>query len=614
LACIKLEDNLIIKFTDDWIASLKDRINIVDFLGKYMFVARAGNKYKACCPFHQEKTPSFIINPDEGYYHCFGCGKSGNVISFLMEHERLSYPEALESLAKYANMKLPENETHGESQDRLKKEEGYEVLRVAALFYHACLVTDNIGATAREYLKSRNITEQIIKNFGIGYSPDYTSLVLHLMSKGYTREQLKYVGLVHESNDGNLIDFFAKRLIIPIMSPFDKVIAFGGRALDEATRGGKYKNSEETPLFLKRNTLFGVNLFKRNRTKENFKFVILVEGYMDAISLYQAGIRNVVASMGTALHVEQCKALKKLIDTVYVCFDGDTAGREATWKSLSKLEEAKIDVRVISLPDGMDPDDVVKQKGLDYFLNLITIAMPMYDFMIKSIAAKFNLNLPDDIRKFTKEATVLLVNLDPISQDAYIKLIAEISNISDESIKTTLRSLSAPARQGKKDVSVDPSQNKAQDKTVPEEDTSLIDSARFVLSMFFAEQSAAILNDIREEFFEYEPHVEIYKYIVKSIDEKKTPKVGDLFDLIRDYPNEPNEMITAVDSLPASERGKKYRDSLANLNVRVTDRRIQEILPILRTTQDPEEKEKAHKEYMSLLQIKKVLNNNTNIK
>ncbi|MDR0752104.1 MAG: DNA primase [Christensenellaceae bacterium] len=591
----------IAKFTDDWIASLKDRINIVDFLSKYMFVARAGNKYKACCPFHMEKTPSFVINPDEGYYHCFGCGKSGNVISFLMDHERLSYPEALEFLAHSVNMPLPENETPSEISDRRKKEEGYEIMRSAARFYYSCLADENIGIEARKYLEQRNISAAVIKEFGIGYSPDFTTLVLHLMSKGYSREMLKFVGLVHETNDGNLIDFFAKRLVIPIMSPFDKVIAFGGRSIDSTSKGAKYKNSEETPLFLKRNTLFGVNLFKKNRTKENFKFAILVEGYMDAISLYQAGIKNVVASMGTALHIEQCKVLKKLVDMVYVCFDGDTAGREATWKSLDKLAEVQLDVRVISLPDGMDPDDVIKKMGKESFSSLVDKSLPMYDFMITSLASRYDLKVPNDVRKFTSEAISLLVKLDSISQDVYIKLISNISAISETTLKNSLNNLHKnSSNAAKKQDAVEDAQKQINPSTISDESRSQIIAARFVLSMYFTDKSSAILGDLREEFFEYAPHSRIYKYIMDSIEERKTPRAGDLFDLMSDYPNEVRKMLDAVNLIAASERSRYYRNSLNILTRRIELRRKIEILNSIKETQDPDEKSKLLEQLHSI--------------
>ncbi|MDR2266651.1 MAG: DNA primase [Christensenellaceae bacterium] len=610
-AVTRCEDQLINHFNSDWVATLKDRIDIVEFLGKYMYVSRAGNKFKACCPFHSEKTPSFIINPAERYYHCFGCGKSGNAITFLMEHERMSYTEALETLAEFANVPLPDRETPDQVNNRRMRETAFLIMKSAAKFYFSSLVSPD-GEVARSYLATRKLNADTVKIFGIGYSPDFESLPQHLLENGFTPEMMKYAGLVHDKN-GHLTDFFAKRLIIPIINIAGNVVGFGGRILIKDTNLAKYKNSEETPIFQKRAVLFGSNLIKRNQAQEKFKHLILVEGYMDVIALYQAGVHNVVASMGTALHIEQCKALKKLTDIVYVCFDGDTAGQAATWKSLNRLSEFGLDVRVMTLPNGMDPDDTINKLGKKGFQELVDAAQPMYDFMINGTAAQYDLTTAHGARQFVMAAVAILSKMDSIAQDAYINIVSKLSSFATETIRNALHSDQPVIQHKPKDsinpaVIVDAEQIAASGIAIDNALRKCIIAARFVLSMYFFDRKSDILSDLKEVFFEYPPHLTIYQSIVEAHRMNKEIRAGDLYDILPSYSDEVNKIINAIHQVAPAERLKFYKDCQGTLLVRIKDRRIKELLQLLNSVEDFTEKCKLQDE-LRMLTINKRAHN-----
>ena len=294
------------QFPEKWLDELKSKADIVTILGKFMYLQRKGNKYWACCPFHNEKTASFVVNADDQYYHCFGCGKSGNIITFLMEHERMTYPESIEYLAKELNMEIPESDDPEYKERRVRQDKLYAVMKAAARHYYQNLKNPE-AKDAIEYMNRRNINPDIRVSFGMGYSLDGYSLVRALSAQGFSRDTMVLAGLVNE--DG--YDPLAKRLIVPIINAKGQVIGFGGRTLIKDAKP-KYRNTKGTPLFDKRKNLYNVNLFKRTQAEEKHSSVILTEGYMDVISLYQAGFHNTVASMGTSLTYEQCNEIRKL--------------------------------------------------------------------------------------------------------------------------------------------------------------------------------------------------------------------------------------------------------------------------------------------------------------
>jgi DNA primase len=559
-----------------------------------------GRDFKACCPFHKEKTPSFIIHPDEKYYHCFGCNKSGTVINFLMEYDRMSFVEACEHLAKQVNMSLPDDESPHEKAQRIQRERGIESMHAAAKFYFSNLSSPN-SIKALEYLKKRNISTETIIAFGIGYSCDYDSLVKHLLSLGFDYKTMKYCGLVYEKN-GHYSDFFALRLIIPIINAKGEVIAFGGRIIDTSS-GAKYKNSLETALFLKRTTLFGVNLVKRNQHAEKPSYLILVEGYMDAISLYQAGIHNVIASMGTALHLDQCKEIKRYCDNIYVCFDGDAAGQNATWKSLQRLNDAGLNVKVVSLTDGMDPDDAVNKLGRDGFLKIVDTALPMIDYMLKTTSLKYDLNTSHGNNEFAKAAVSILSEFDIVTRDAYLNQVSELSSIGVDTLRAfSLGKIKNNITASSKSVADDVITKAENSTEVKESDwRASVLAERYILSYYFDNKKITDLSILDEECFKYPPYKKIFQSIMST---ERNILVGDLYDIVPESRDEIIKIASYVSQTPVANRDTFYTQCCNHLLQHYKAKRVLQISELIKLSSNIEEINKLKNELRTLTVLK----------
>ncbi len=427
------------KFLDE----LKRKLNIVDVVGRYCVLKRQGSSnYWARCPLpgHSEKTPSFTVNEPGQFYHCFGCGKGGDVIKFIEEVESLSFYEAVKFLADIAKMEMPEESGLDDEiikKNKQKKDRLYSLVRDTALFYVKTLQTPK-AKVYRDYLEKRGISEETIKKFGIGASVGYQELPAYLKEKGYTEEEMLETGVCSRNERGNLYDFEAERLIIPIINSMGKVIAFGGRIM-EAKGFGKYKNTSETTLFNKKRTLYAINNLKVEKNTTNLKNVIMVEGYMDTISLYQAGFKNVVASMGTSLTLDQAKLLKRYTDVVLVSYDGDSAGQGATIRSLEIFANEGFEVKIVKLPDGKDPDDVIREYGSEGYQKLLDSAVPLIDFKFDLIANGKDLSNQSDKRKYVSESLNFIRSVgDAFIREELLKKVRDKSGITYESLKRDL--------------------------------------------------------------------------------------------------------------------------------------------------------------------------------
>lgn len=428
---------------EKFIEELKRKLNIVDVVGRYCVLKRQGStNYWACCPLpgHTEKTPSFSVNEPGQFYKCFGCGKAGDVIKFIEEVESLSFYEAVKFLAEIAKMPLPEESGMDDEvirQNKQKKDRLYAILRDTALFYVKTLKTPK-AKVYRDYLERRGITEETIKKFGIGASVGYNELPIYLKEKGYTEQEMLESGVCTRNARGKLYDFEAERLIIPIINQMGKVIAFGGRIMED--KGfGKYKNTSETSLFNKKRTLYGINNLKIEKNTSNLQNVIMVEGYMDTISLYQAGFKNVVASMGTSLTLDQAKLLKRYTDVVLVSYDGDAAGQGATIRSLEIFANEGFDVRIVKLVDGLDPDDVIRQRGASEYQKLLDNAVPLLDYKFELIEKGKDLTNSFDKRKYVGECLDFIRTIgDAFIREEMLKKLRVKSGITYESLKRDL--------------------------------------------------------------------------------------------------------------------------------------------------------------------------------
>ena len=339
-------------FPDAWLSELLSKSDLAAIASEYTLLKPKGKRLWGCCPFHSEKTPSFSVVPDEQFYYCFGCHAGGSVVQFVMDAEKLTYVEAIKYLAQRAGMELPDDVDDDRlRQERALKERLYAACKDAAMFYHAKLLSEE-GKEAQKYLMGRNIDAATAAKFGLGYAPPgWDNLLKYMTEKGYSNEHLLAAGLIIQGKGKDkYYDAYRDRVMFPIVSTAKRVLGFGARTMGNDTP--KYLNTGDTPIFNKRNNLYGLNLQKGKHLAD----IIIVEGYMDVISLYKAGVTNAVASLGTALTQQQARLIKRYVPKVYISYDGDSAGQNATLRGLDILAKEGLDVRVIVIPDNMDPD------------------------------------------------------------------------------------------------------------------------------------------------------------------------------------------------------------------------------------------------------------------
>ncbi len=418
-------------FPPAFIDELMARSPIEDVVGQYVNLKRSGSNLFGLCPFHGEKTASFSVAPDKGIYYCFGCHKGGNSVNFMMEIEGLSYPDAVRALAKRAGIQVPEDEQY---QSRYRQQERLWALhKEAARFFHSQLLAPQ-GAAALGYALDRGLSKGTIINFGLGYAPDtWSSLVDHLRGKGYTDQELRDSGLVTVSKkNGNLFDRFRDRLMFPIIDVRGNVIGFGGRIMKKDDNAAKYLNSPETLIFNKRKNLFGLNVAKKTK----LPYMILVEGYMDAIALHQYGFDSAIASLGTSLTEEHAVLLSRYTENVVLIYDGDEAGQRAAQRAIPMLEKAGLSIKVLQLKDAKDPDEYLKKFGADKFKNLLNESSNRVEYQLNAIRKKYDLKVDEQRVKFIDEAAEFVSTLgNAVQREVYGTRAAEAAGISFDAMK-----------------------------------------------------------------------------------------------------------------------------------------------------------------------------------
>ena len=419
-------------FPEAFLDELIARNPIEDVVSQYVNLKRSGSNLFGLCPFHGEKTPSFSVSPDKGIYYCFGCHKGGSVINFEMEIEGLSYPDAVRALAKRAGLEVPEDEQY---QSRYRQQERLWALhKEAARFFHSRLYAP-IGANALQYATGRGMPKSILTKFGIGYAPDsWTDLVDYLRSKNYTDQELRDSGLVTVSQkNGNLLDRFRDRLMFPIIDVRGNVIGFGGRIMNSSDKSAaKYLNSPETLIFNKRKNLFALNLAKKSR----LGYLILVEGYMDAIALHQYGFDCAVASLGTALTEDGANLLSRYTEQVVLIYDGDEAGQNATQRAIPILEKAGLQVKVLKMRDAKDPDEYLKKFGADRFRILLEESANRVEYQLNAILKKYDLRDDEQKVQYLQESAGLIGSLSSaVQREVYGGRVAEAAGISEDAMR-----------------------------------------------------------------------------------------------------------------------------------------------------------------------------------
>ena len=512
-------------FDAKFIDELKNKNDIVDVVSRYVPLEQRGGNFWGRCPFHHEKTASFSVNPTGQFYYCFGCHKSGDVISFVMGIESLDFNDAVKLLAERAKMPLPEVKYDDDKikEQKKKKERVYALLKDAAMFYVKNLRGDRANKHV-EYILNRGISSESLVKFGIGASLNFNDLVDFLKGKGYTYQEMLDSGAV-AVKDSKYYDSLGGRLIIPIINQFGQVVAFGGRLLEKADFA-KYKNTQETIVFSKSNNLYNLNNLKKLKNQSGLNGVIIVEGYMDTISLVQAGFENVVASMGTALTKDQARILKRYTDKVFISYDGDFAGQKASIRGLEILKEEGLDVKVVSLPNGLDPDDVIKKFGRKGYQELLDDAKPLIDFKLEILKRTYDVNTIDGKRKFTTNAIkVISESASPAEQEDLLKTVRDITGTTFEALKRELYA-QEKTEQVLKRVDVPEFRESTGDKTLL--------AARFVLSAYLFNKPCARETDINTLEFVNPIHKEIQTYISQKQSKNEMAKFNDLYEILAD--------------------------------------------------------------------------------
>ncbi len=538
----------------DFIQQVKRANDIVDVIGSYLELRRSGTTYLARCPFHGEKTPSFNVNPRMQFYHCFGCGESGDVIGFVQKYESCTFMEALEILAKRAGLKMPENANADDKkmqERKAQKDTFLDILRETARFYYRCFRGEN-GKRARDYMANRGFDDQTVNKFGIGYSPDAVSLPAYLKAKGFRTDDCVKCGVL--APNGN--DALRGRLIVPIFSMAGKVIAFGGRAFDEKTmQYGKYKNTTETPVFSKKDNLFALNIAKEQKQQTQLPNIVIVEGYMDVIAMYQYGFCRAVASMGTSLTAEQAKLLSRLTSNVYVCYDADSSGQKATVRGMDILDKAGLDVKVMSVPreNGVkDPDEFIKKYGKEAFEQLIDSALPLPDYKLKLLDEAFNIKSSnasvrnDALAKYVKGAVKMLHELDDVRQTQYISVVASKTGYSEDYLRRKVNTYTENS-------------DKTEEKSEQEQSKiALEDQAKyFVASCILANEDYADLDvkpTISTPFL-----ANLYQYIFECKSKGEKPSMDMLYTVCANFSQEEYNKIIGNDFSKANySKNKRY--------------------------------------------------------
>jgi len=412
------------RYSDEFINEVKENVDIVDLVSDYLELKKTGNRYKGLCPFHSEKTPSFFVNPDNNFYHCFGCGAGGDTINFVMEIENLTFVESLKMLAERTGMELPDMSNQQRQQYKVR-EQLFSLNNLAARFYNYLLTETEMGNTAYNYLKERGFNKTDIEIFNLGYAADEWQFLLNfLQKKGFSVDLIKKAGLISEGKNNSHYDKFRNRVIFPIFNNRGEVIAFGGRILESGDNyGPKYLNSPETPIFSKKKNLYGLHLAKDSIREQNS--CIIMEGYTDVIQAHKNGFKNSIASLGTAFTEEQAKLIKRYAENAYIAYDADTAGNKATLRGLDILSRTGINVKVIQLEEGSDPDQLLKAEGEEVFNSLIEDAVNLIDFKINMIIKDKNLSEPGVRKKVLRSIVELLSEVDDnLEREIYIERAA----------------------------------------------------------------------------------------------------------------------------------------------------------------------------------------------
>ena len=517
-------------YPEDLIEEVRISNDIVDVVMEYVRLERKGKDYFGLCPFHKEKTPSFSVAPAKQIFYCFGCGTGGNVIQFIMKIENLSYIDSVKFLADRARIQLPDGDSPEEKEKALIRKRLIEINTEAARFFFNMLNSSQ-GEKARWYLKNRNIHESTIRKFGIGYSSDsWDELFSYLREKGFEEEYILKSGLVLKNKTGKFYDRFRGRIMFPIFDVRGNVIAFGGRVMDSTNP--KYMNSPETAIYNKRRNLYALNFAKNSGDKR----LIIVEGYMDVISLHQSGIINTVASLGTALTESQGRILKKYAEEVIISYDADASGQSATMRGLDLLSEIGCQVKVLIVPDGKDPDEFIRKNGTDEFKKLVDSSLSLVEYKIKILKKNIDTNTIDGKIKFLNKTADILSKIDNnVEREMYIKKLAAQYKVSEESILSEVyKRIRKTVRLRTPAVIADGRKKVLRGLKKDEIDARLMHDERFLLALLCVDNSVyrAVSDKITLDLFSDSRNKEIAQKILERIEDGRGIVPGELLGMV----------------------------------------------------------------------------------
>ena len=535
-----------IRYSDELIDEIKNNNDIVDVISQYVHLKRSGRNYFGLCPFHNEKSPSFAVSPDKQIFHCFGCGVGGNVIHFISKIEGINFRESIELLAERANIVLPKLENVGDNKTQELKEKIYQINKETAYFYHENLYKPT-AKIAQEYVKKRKLNNSTLKEFLIGYSGNFNELYNFLKSKGFSDQAILASDLVNKNDRGQYIDRFRHRLMFPIQDVRGRIIAFGGRVLDDSKP--KYINSPENLVYIKGRHLFGLYNAKKHDTKK----ILIVEGYMDVISLHQRGITNVVASLGTAMTEAQGRLLRRSSEQIVLGYDADGAGQEAIIRGLEILRNLGCDVRVLQISGAKDPDEYVTKYGPERLVKCIDDAISLVEFKVRVLKKNLNIENTSDKIKFLNEIAKILAKVEnSMEQEIYIEKISKDYDISKDALYSEIKKILYPKNANSKVL-----EKRNIQYNIPKKEDTKISESRLkrentiiaMLLMSNVNVYSKIKNQIKPEDFKLEKNKKILEKVYGEY-EKGITEIYDVLNLF-----EEEDIINHITEIMAKDYG-----------------------------------------------------------
>ena len=584
------------RYSEEILNEVRQANDIVDVISQYVHLKRSGRNYFGLCPFHSEKSPSFSVSPDKQIFHCFGCGVGGNVITFISKIEGMNFVETVQSLAERANIQLPTLENTGDFLKEELKAKVYKVNEFTAQYYHENLYKPQ-AKIAQEYVKKRQLNNETLKSFRIGFSGKFDELYQELKKQGFEEKEILESGLVNKNDRGQYIDRYRNRLMFPICDVRGRVIAFGGRVLDDSKP--KYINSPENVVYSKGRHLFGLNVAKKGDTKK----LLIVEGYMDVISLHQRGITNVVAPLGTALTEQQGWLLRKSAEQIILSFDSDAAGLQAKLRALDILQNMGCDLRILQVEGAKDPDEYIVKYGNARFQNLIEKASSIIEFKVKVLKKDLDLDNVNDKIKFLNEIAKLIAKVDNnIEREIYIEKIAKEYEISKEAIYAEVNKLTYKNVQNEKVLEKSKPTIVHRKREIKEVSERIKKRENTIISILLNGDLnifQIIKQNIKPEDFQYELNNKIAKKLYEEF-EKGNSNINGIIDELDEEEQNQITMIMAED-YEINDIEKAIDDIMQSYEKEKLNNRKFEILDLIEQNTDSEEKKKLEKELTDII-------------